>query len=180
MIPIQWFPVYYINHDWIYRSGKKLKHRYSMGYPMVWLSINGKKTNYKIHRLIALHFIPNPDNLPCVCHKDNNKDNYHPSNLYWWSYKDNSVQAYNDGLNHFRDNNPNPNKWKFWTANHSSKWVYQFSMEWKFLAYYWGSSEASRHTWVPVDWICRCCTWNRRAKSAWWFRWSRNKSPSGW
>lgn len=35
----------------------------------------------KVHRLIALAFIPNPNNYPIVCHKDNNPTNNKPENL---------------------------------------------------------------------------------------------------
>lgn len=43
---------------------------------------NGKKNEY-IHRLVALTFIPNPDNLPQVDHMDGDKTNNHVSNLRW-------------------------------------------------------------------------------------------------
>lgn len=45
---------------------------------------------YTIHRLVAEVFIPNPDDLPCVNHKDENKHNNHIDNLEWCSH------AYND------------------------------------------------------------------------------------
>jgi hypothetical protein len=35
--------------------------------------------------LVALHFIPNPNNYPCVNHKDENKDNNKENNLEWCS-----------------------------------------------------------------------------------------------
>lgn len=52
----------------------------------------------KIHRLLAIHFIPNPENLPLVNHKDGNKSNYSLDNLEWVSHKDNSKHAHKTGL----------------------------------------------------------------------------------
>lgn len=43
----------------------------------------GDRRSKKVHRLLASAFIPNPDNLPCVNHKDEDKANNHVSNLEW-------------------------------------------------------------------------------------------------
>lgn len=52
-------------------------------YLFVNLSVNRKIKAARIHRLVAEAFIPNPDNLPCINHKDENKQNNLPSNLEW-------------------------------------------------------------------------------------------------
>lgn len=51
-----------------------------------------------IHRLVAMFHIPNPDNLPCVNHKDGNKKNNHVDNLEWCSYSHNGKHAVTTGL----------------------------------------------------------------------------------
>lgn len=52
----------------------------------------------RIHRLVALAFIPNPDNLPEVNHKDGNKKNNCVTNLEWVSGLENLQHAWNTGL----------------------------------------------------------------------------------
>ena len=60
------------------------------GYKKVVLLKNGSKKIEYIHRLVAKLFIPNPDNLPCVNHKDEDKSNNRVDNLEWCTVKYNS------------------------------------------------------------------------------------------
>ena len=53
------------------------------GYKRISLCKNGKEKKYSIHRLVAQAFLPNPDNLPVVNHKDENKLNNNVENLEW-------------------------------------------------------------------------------------------------
>jgi len=59
------------------------------GYPAVTLSIHGKTKTYCVHRLVALAFIPNPQNLPDVDHIDHNRNNNVVTNLQWLTKGDN-------------------------------------------------------------------------------------------
>lgn len=52
-------------------------------YRSVGLYKNGKIKYLLVHRLVAFHFVPNPDGLPQVNHKDENKDNNFADNLEW-------------------------------------------------------------------------------------------------
>ena len=57
------------------------------GYLQVDLLKNGKRNTFKIHKLVAIHFIDNPNNLPEINHKDENKQNNKVSNLEWCTRK---------------------------------------------------------------------------------------------
>lgn len=59
-------------------------------YSNVRLCKNNKTKSFTIHKLVALAFIPNPENLPIINHKDENKQNNHVSNLEWCSHKYNN------------------------------------------------------------------------------------------
>ena len=54
-------------------------------------------TKWLVHRLVALVYLPNPEGLPYVCHKDNVPTNNSVNNLYWGTQKDNMSQASKDG-----------------------------------------------------------------------------------
>lgn len=60
------------------------------GYLQIGLTKNGKRKYTSIHRLVAKTFIPNPNNLPCVNHKDCNTSNNNISNLEWVTHKENN------------------------------------------------------------------------------------------
>lgn len=59
---------------------------------------DGKMIQRRVHRLVAEAYLPNPNNLPVVCHKDNNKANPDLSNLKWGTVSSNTKEAFNDGL----------------------------------------------------------------------------------
>lgn len=82
------------------RSNKLLSpYITNKGYKCIDLQLNGRKSKFSIHKLVAIHFIPNPNNYPIVLHKDNNKLNTYYLNLKWGTYSENNSQAINDGLN---------------------------------------------------------------------------------
>ena len=70
------------------KSNKVMKNRVvsKNGYQQITLD----NSQLLVHRLVAQAFIPNPNNLPCVNHKDENPGNNDVRNLEWCTYKYNS------------------------------------------------------------------------------------------
>ncbi len=62
-------------------------------YVVVGLYKEGKAKLFPVHRLVAMAFIPNPNNLPIVNHKDGNKQNNCVENLEWCTQKENVAHA---------------------------------------------------------------------------------------
>lgn len=69
------------------------------GYCTVNLTMNNRKKTQYLHRLVAMAFIPNPENKPDVNHLDGNKSNNLVSNLAWVTKSENSKHAFDTGLN---------------------------------------------------------------------------------
>ena len=83
-------------------TGKVLKLRINKtGHLTVNVKPNGryeKSKTFKLHREIAIAFIPNPNNLPIINHKDGNKLNNDINNLEWSSVSYNMKHAYDNNL----------------------------------------------------------------------------------
>ena len=76
---------------WSYKRNKFLKcSDNGKGYYQINLYKNGKGKNYLIHRLVAEAYIPNPEGLPQVNHRDENPQNNCASNLEWCDAKYNA------------------------------------------------------------------------------------------
>lgn len=111
------------------------------GYPYVMLHKDKKEKIHMIHRLVAIHFIPNPDNLPIINHKDEDKENYSIDNLEWCTYSHNNT--YN-GVNKR-------------TAKALSKPVYAYNQDGKCVNYYESVRGAERKTGFVSGNIVSCC-----------------------
>ena len=121
------------------RSEKYLKPNMSKsGYLSVELfDENGKSKRLLIHRLVAMAYIPNPENLPQVNHIDENPLNNAVSNLEWCTAKYN--MNYGNG----------------------AKTVLQYSRNGEFIARYNSAAEASRKTGANHSHIIECCNGKR-------------------
>ena len=68
---------------------KPYSHKKRWGYCYTSLNYKWKSKNALSHRIVAIHFIPNPENKPQVNHIDWNKENNAVSNLEWCTDKEN-------------------------------------------------------------------------------------------
>jgi len=67
-------------------------------YQSVVLTKNKQATQFPLHRLVALMFIPNPDNKPFVNHKNGIKNDNRAINLEWCTQSENMKHAWSTGL----------------------------------------------------------------------------------
>lgn len=69
------------------------------GYRRLSINVQGKSKSLLVHRMVAMTYLPNPNNLPEVNHIDGNKSNNHVNNLEWVTRHDNQKHAFKLGLN---------------------------------------------------------------------------------
>lgn len=98
MKPIKNYENYLISKDgetWSIKSNIFLKPAANdRGYKTVSISSNGKAKTFKVHRLVALAFVPNPNNYNEVNHIDGDKFNNKAENLEWCSRSQNIAHSY--------------------------------------------------------------------------------------
>lgn len=135
-------------------KGKILKTVGNNGYQHVLLCKNGKGKWFYVHRLVAMAFLPNPDNLPEINHISEDKTNNFYGNLEWCDRK------YN--VNYGTRNEKTRN-------GKLSKKVYQYSLDGKFIAEYPSTKEVERQLGYKVPNISYCC--NGKQKTAYGYIW---------
>ena len=74
---------------WSEHSKRFLKTKITNGYETISFRKKGKHITYSIHRLVALTFLPNPNEYEVVHHKNDNKLDNHVENLEWVTQKEN-------------------------------------------------------------------------------------------
>lgn len=129
-----------------------------LGYYHVMLSKNGAPKMYKVHRLVAKAFIPNPDNLPMINHKDENPRNNKVNNLEW------CTQAYNVRYGTMIERG----KQKQLNRSDLSKAVEQYTLDGEFVARYDSISEVERkNPQFKTRSVSRCCRGGQMLNGKW-------------
>lgn len=114
-----------------------------------------KKRHYLVHRLVAQAFIPNPDNLPQINHKNEQKTDNRVENLEWCSLVYNLT--YNDRQKR--------------VGVTQGKLVEQIDENGNIVATYPSVNEASRQTGIYVSNISACCKGKKGHPRAGGYRW---------
>ena len=144
------------------KGGIVTQHFDKKGYKIVVLSKRSEIKVFKVHRLVATAFIPNPKKLPQVNHKDENKVNNSVDNLEWCDnlynarYGSKAKRAYETSV-------------KAGTALNNSKAVIQYDLNGSFLQEYASMTDAAKAIGKEQSTISKCCRGIR--KSAYGFLW---------
>lgn len=131
--------------SYFYKSTVMKLSKNNRGYITVRLSRDNNAKTYLIHRLVAQAFIPNPNNLSEVNHKDENKQNNHVDNLEWCTRVFNNTygKLNKDGRRQSR--------------KHLMKRVGQFTLDGNLIAIHDGLLLAKEKTNGNNVCIARCC-----------------------
>ena len=110
-------------------------------YKFVGLIINGKQKRMRVHRMVALTFIDNPDNKPYVNHINGNRSDNNVENLEWVTPSENTQHAVNTGL--FKSGR--------------TRAVIQYNLNGEQMATFESAAEAARQTGGSQSKITMCC-----------------------
>lgn len=155
---------------------KNLKCCLNGGYLSVCLQTDeGKKKTYMVHRLVALQFIPNPENKYTVNHKDHNKSNNNINNLEWATIKEQNrhkrkvsreVQRLIGSRKVWRINKDTGEKIELYeTMTDAAKWLFDNNLT-RIKEFNNGNNIRSK--------ICTVC--RKRRKTAYGFKWEYDDS----
>lgn len=136
-----------------------LKPGKTKGYLHVILYKNCTSKWFKVHRLVAMAFIPNPDNLPMINHKDENPGNNAVSNLEWCD------ASYNNSYGTL----PERQSQKQLNDPIKSKKVYQYTLD-GVLVHVWPSVNEVARNGFSLGHVAACCRGERKSHRG--YRWS--------
>ena len=129
-------------------------------YCLISLSCDNWKTRktYRVHRLVAEAFIPNPNNHPYINHKDENPSNNRVDNLEW------CTPQYNATYGHAHEKHMKTILDKY-GKYHLKKTVLQYTLNGVFVREYDSIASASQETDIPISSISSsCCNTKTQAK----------------
>ncbi|RJE47691.1 hypothetical protein A7K50_03320 [Dehalobacter sp. MCB1] len=156
------FDNYQISNTGLVRKDNKIIKSFdNKGYERILLTNGNLKSKKLIHRLVAEHFIPNPDNKPQVNHKDLNTKNNNDWNLEWVTNKENVQHAILNIPERKRQlkNDMSLIGKKFGKENamKSRKPIEQLSIDGNLIKQFSSAREASHELDISYKCISKCC-----------------------
>lgn len=141
-------------------KGKMLKPALDR-YLTVSLSKNGKNKTFTVHKLVAKHFIPNPNNLSEIDHINTDKTDNRVENLRWVTHRENQ-------------NNP-VTKSKMKLNKSKAKPILQFSLDGEFIKRWNSCSDVVRELGYNQGPISACCRNVKSYLTAYGYKWGFEK-----
>ena len=135
------------------------------GYYTARLNKNGSEKTYLIHRLVAETFIPNPNNLPEVNHKDEKKNNNCVDNLHW------CTKVFNNGYGKLDKYGRRKSR------KHIMKKVAQYDLNGSLLNVYDGLLLAKERTGINNNCINRCCSGELKTSGGYIWKYVDDETP---
>ena len=129
----------------------------SWGYPMVALCKDGISKPSLVHRLVAEAFVPNPDNLPFINHKDENRQNSVSTNLEF------CTQAYNNNYGTARQRGIETAKKN---GSYNTKKLYQYDKIGNLIGVFDSVASASKSLNINASTLSNCANGKRHCRSA--------------
>ena len=143
------------------RNGKNIYQRTQYGYKRVKLCKGGVNKSKMVHRLVAEAFIPNPQSLPFINHKDEVRGNNRVENLEWCTRLYN--MRYGNCIKNIRNSHINNPK--------LSKPVAKCDLDGKILETYPSQAEAARKNGLFQSRISNCCIGKKKCVTHGGFKW---------
>ena len=146
-------------------TGKLLTpKKLNKGYFFVILSMNYKNKAYLIHRLVAIHFLENPNNYSVINHKDENKLNNYFENLEWCTRK------YNRNYSLLRKPNYHPPEKRIRKVKQRIEKINQYNLKNEILKTWDSAIQIKKQLSKNEYSIYECCLGKR--KTAYGFKWA--------